>query len=86
MQNDALQRLNAHIAVSVSDLKRSPSSIIDAANGETVAVLNHNRVMAYMVAPAMYEAMLDRLDDQTLIDLVRARSNEAPVLVALDEL
>ena len=50
-----MQRVEASVSVSVSDLKKSPSSIIDAAQGETVAILNHNRVMAYMVPADVYE-------------------------------
>ena len=51
-----MQRVEASIAVSVSDLKKSPSAVMDDAAGQTVAVLNHNRVMAYMVPAAAYEA------------------------------
>ena len=81
-----MQRLAAQIAVSVSDLKKSPSAVLDGASGETVAVLNHNRVMAYMVPAATYEAMIDRLDDLTLVETIRARADEQPVRVSLDEL
>lgn len=81
-----MQRLAAQIAVSVSDLKKSPSAILDGSGGEPVAVLNHNRVMAYMVPAATYEAMLDRLDDQALIETIRARADEKPVRISLDEL
>jgi antitoxin StbD len=81
-----MQRLEAGMAVSVSDLKKSPSAVMDGAGGEPVAVLNHNRVMAYMVPAAVYEAMVERLDDLALIDIVRSRADEKPVRVALDEL
>ena len=81
-----MQRLAAQIAVSVSDLKKSPSAILDGSGGEPVAVLNHNRVMAYMVPAATYEAMLDRLDDQALIETIRARADEKPVRISFDEL
>lgn len=81
-----MQRVEASVAVSVSDLKRSPSAVMEDAAGETVAVLNHNRVMAYMVPAEAYEAMVERLDDQTLIETIRARADETPVRVALDEL
>lgn len=81
-----MQRVEASVAVSVSDLKRSPSAVMEDAAGETVAVLNHNRVMAYMVPAEAYEAMVEQLDDQTLIETIRARSDETPVHVALDEL
>ncbi|HRO31929.1 MAG TPA: type II toxin-antitoxin system Phd/YefM family antitoxin [Brevundimonas sp.] len=81
-----MQRLEASVAVSVSDLKKSPSAVMQDAAGETVAVLNHNRVMAYMVPAAAYEAMMERLDDLALADLVRSRADERPVRVSLDEL
>ena len=81
-----MQRLEASVAVSVSDLKKSPSAVMEGAAGETVAVLNHNRVMAYMVPAAAYEAMMERLDDLALVDVIRSRADEAPLSVSLDEL
>ena len=81
-----MQRVEASVAVSVSDLKKSPSGVMARADGEAVAVLNHNRVMAYMVPAEAYEAMLERLDDLALVEIVRARAGEASVGVSLDEL
>jgi len=81
-----MQAVLANVAVSVSDLKRSPANVLSEAQGETVAILNHNRVMAYMVSPAAYEAMMELIDDAELTTLIRARSGEVPVKVALDEL
>jgi antitoxin StbD len=81
-----MQRVEARVAVSVSDLKKSPSAVMDGADGETVAILNHNQVVAYMVAPHVYETMMERLDDLELIETIKARANEVPVRVRLDEL
>ena len=81
-----MKRIEAQVAVSVSDLKRSPSAVMENAGGETVAVLNHNRIMAYMVPAAAYEAMLERLDDLALVETIRARADETPLRVSLDEL
>ena len=81
-----MQRSEAQVAVSVSDLKKSPSAVMANAAGETVAVLNHNRIMAYMVPAAAYEAMVERLDDLALVDTIRARADETAVRVSLDEL
>ena len=81
-----MQRIEAQVAVSVSDLKRSPSAVMENAGGETVAVLNHTRIMAYMVPAAAYEAMLERLDDLALVETIRARADETPLRVSLDEL
>jgi Phd_YefM. len=81
-----MQRVEADIAVSVSDLKKNPTAVVDDAAGGTVAVLNHNRVMAYMVPASTYEALIDALDDQALVEIVKARAEEKGVPVRLDEL
>lgn len=81
-----MQRVEAGIAVSVSDLKKSPSGVIDNAHGAPVAVLNHNRVMGYFVPAATYEAIIERLDDQALVEIVKARADEATVEIDLDHL
>ena len=81
-----MQRLEASVAVSVSDLKKSPSAVMEDAAGEAVAVLNHNRVMAYMVPAAAYEAMVERLDDLALVETIRSRTAEKPMRVSLDDL
>ena len=81
-----MQRIEANVAVSVSDLKKNPSQVMAQAAGESVAVLNHNRVMAYMVPAARYEAMMEHLDDLDLAEVIRRRAEEVPVRVSLDEL
>jgi len=81
-----MQNVMADRAVSVSELKKNPSAVMSGAQGGAVAVLNHNRVMAYMVPTDVYEAMMERLDDLDLAELVKARSQETPIPVSLDDL
>ncbi len=81
-----MQRVQANVAISVSDLKRNPTAIMGEANGQPVAVLNHNRVMAYMVPADTYEAMLDRLDDIDLAEIIKSRANETGISVDLNAL
>ena len=81
-----MQRIEAEIAFSVSDLKKNPTAVVDGAAGHAVAILNHNRVMAYMVPADTYEAMMDALDDQALTAIARARAGEKGKPVSLDEL
>lgn len=45
----SMQNILADVAVSVSELKKNPSAVLSGANGLPLAVLNHNRVMDYMV-------------------------------------
>ncbi|WP_105429083.1 type II toxin-antitoxin system Phd/YefM family antitoxin [Neorhizobium sp. T6_25] len=81
-----MQRVEAEVAVSVSDLKKNPTAIVEGASGVAVAILNHNRIMAYMVPASTYEAMIDALDDQALAEIAKARATEKGVPVSLDDL
>ncbi|MCE7033237.1 type II toxin-antitoxin system prevent-host-death family antitoxin [Lysobacter sp. GX 14042] len=81
-----MQRILADASVSITELKRNPSAIIDAAEGASVAVLVHNRPSAYLVPAATYERLMERLEDLELAELVRARAKERRVKVTLDEL
>ena len=83
-----MQNVFADVAVSASELKKNPSAVLSGAGGTTVAVLNHNRVMGYMVPAEVYEAMIERLDDLELAQVAKARieAGEEPVRVSLDDL
>ncbi|MDV7210194.1 type II toxin-antitoxin system Phd/YefM family antitoxin [Azotobacter beijerinckii] len=81
-----MQSVLADKAVSVSELKKNPSAVIGGADGGPVAVLNHNRVMGYLVPAEVYEAMIERLEDLELAEVARARAGETPVPVSLDDL
>ena len=49
-------------------------------------MLNHNRVMGYLVPAEFYEQLMERLDDLELVEVVNARLGEEPIPVRLDEL
>jgi antitoxin StbD len=81
-----MQRVEARVAISVSDLKKNPSSVFLRASDAPVAVLNHNRVMGYVVPAALFEAMIERLDNEDLLRIARERLDEPSYPVALDDL
>lgn len=81
-----MQKVVAGIAVSVSELKKNPSAVAEQANGAPVAVLNHNRVVAYLVPSDTFEAILERLDDQALVEIARARAGGPTIKVDVDDL
>jgi len=78
----------SNYTASISELKKSPSSLIEDAGGEAVAILNHNKPSAYLVPSALYESMMEIIDDYYLAEQVRERLNdgEEGVKVELDEL
>lgn len=81
-----MQSIFADVAVSVSELKKNPTAVMSGAAGMPVAVLNHNRVMGYMVPAELYEAMMERLDDLELVELAKSRADEQGIPVTLDDL
>jgi len=81
-----MQSILATATVSISDLKKNPSDIIKRAHGAPIAILNHNRPTAYLVPAAAFESMMEQLDDQYLLQLVKDRQQEGSVKVSLDDL
>jgi len=76
----------AQTTVSMTDLRRNPSGILEAAGDAPVAVLNHNRPAAYLLSAKAYEALLDRLDDVELTKVVKQRQGGKRVKVSLADL
>nr|WP_217904713.1 type II toxin-antitoxin system Phd/YefM family antitoxin [Marinobacter lutaoensis] len=58
---------------------------VDSGEGFPIAVLNRNKPAFYCVPAEIYEAMLDRLDDQELVAIVKDRSAEPNIRVDLNE-
>ncbi|MBN1662414.1 MAG: type II toxin-antitoxin system prevent-host-death family antitoxin [Deltaproteobacteria bacterium] len=78
--------LLAKSSVSITELKKNPSSIIDAAEGAPIAILKNNRPSAYLVPAVTFEAMLEKLDDLKIAKIVKDRKQERSIRVSLNEL
>jgi antitoxin StbD len=76
----------SEVVASVSELKRNPMGTVAAGQGSAVAILNRNEPAFYCVPAAIYESMLERLDDIELNAIADARANDAVIRVAIDEL
>ncbi len=81
-----MDRIYARASVSISDLKKNPSRIINEAEGAPVAILNHNKPSAYIIPAEAFEALMERFEDYNLAQLVKEREKEPTVKVSLDEL
>jgi antitoxin StbD len=78
--------IHASHTVSVTDLRRDPSGILESAGDMPIAVLNHNRPTAYLLSAKAYETLLEKLDDVSLINLVKSRRGGKTVKVKLEDL
>ncbi len=76
----------ARTTVSMTDLRRNPSAILEDAGDAPVAVLNHNKPAAYLLSAKAYEALLDRLEDAELTRTVKQRQGGKRVKVKLEDL
>jgi len=78
----------ANCSASISELKKNPTALINEADGEPIAILNHNQPTAYLVPASTYEMIMEKLEDYQLGLLVNERQNEkiAAVDVDIDEL
>ena len=80
------QTIFAKKTVSMTDLRRSPSEVIEVAQSSPVAILNHNKPAASLISAAAYEDILDQLEDAALTKIVKARAGGKVVKVKLEDL
>lgn len=80
------QTIHVKTTVSMTDLRRNPSKILEIAGDLPVAVLNHNKPEAYLLSAKAYEALLDLVDDLSLIKIIKSRSSGKTVEVKLKNL
>jgi antitoxin StbD len=76
----------ARQSVGISELKANPNAVIEAAEGQPVALLNRNKPVAHIISPEQYEQILDELNELRLIEVIKARENERRVKVDIHAL
>ncbi|MDI1231129.1 MAG: type II toxin-antitoxin system Phd/YefM family antitoxin [Methylobacter sp.] len=83
-----MQQILAPFSASISELKKNPTALLNKAEGETIAILNHNLPTAYLVPAEQYELLMDKLEDYELGKIVNERQAEKylAIEVTLDDL
>ena len=83
-----MNTLLSTFSASVSELKKNPSQLIEESEGESIAILNHNKPTAYLVPAEKYERMMEELDDLNISRIIREREEEKKSAkeVSLDDL
>ena len=79
-----MQPILANYTASITELKKSPTQLIQDAGDEAVAILNHNVASAYLVPSALYEKMMDIIDDYHLSQIVKERLNDGEEAIRVD--
>ena len=72
----------------ITELKKSPSKVINSVEREPVAVLCNNTPKAYILSAKLYEDILEALDDKYLgkVCSERLKNLDSAVEVDIDEL
>ena len=83
-----MQTILANYTASITELKKSPTKILEEAGNEPIAILNHNSPSAYLVPSAYYEKIMEIVDDYYLAQDVKERLNdgEESIRVNIDDL
>ncbi|MDA3941551.1 MAG: type II toxin-antitoxin system Phd/YefM family antitoxin [Spirochaetia bacterium] len=74
----------SNCSASISELKKNPSALIEQADGEPIAILNHNKPTAYLIPAGTYEELMEKMEDYQLGIIVKERQNEKIVAVEMD--
>ncbi|MEJ6120550.1 type II toxin-antitoxin system Phd/YefM family antitoxin [Vibrio sp. 2-Bac 85] len=83
-----MKQVLADCSVSVSELKKNPTALLNEADGSVNTILDHNKPTAYLVPAETYESLMDTLDDYELAQIVEARRVDlsTAIEVSLDDL
>ncbi len=83
-----MQPILSNYSASITELKKSPTQLLKESGEEAIAILNHNVPSAYLVPSALYEKMIDIIDDYYLSQEVEKalEDKETSIKVNLDEL
>ena len=83
-----LESIHAGKTASITEFKKNPHALIDAAEGESIALLNRNKTAAYIVPPEVYERLLEMAEDIELGRIYEERKHEKAeaVEVSIDDL
>ena len=79
-----MDTIYANLSVSMTEFKKNPAKIVRSADRKPVAVLNHNKPAFYMLAPELFEALLEKLDDKELVEITRQRLSTKDDIVTVD--
>ncbi len=83
-----MEIISAKFSVSISELRKNPIALIQKSEGSPIAILNHNKLTAYLVPASTYETLLEQIEDYELgkIILERKSQKDKAVEVSIDEL
>ncbi len=77
---------HAPLYSNISDLRKSPSRIIQQADQEITAIFNHGDLVSYMVPPKVLDELLEMKADKASLSRIQDMDLSEAVDVNIDEL
>jgi len=79
-----MKTILANYTASITELKKSPTKLLEEAGNEPIAILNHNTPSAYLIPSAYYEKIMDIVDDYYLAQEVKERLNDEEEAISVN--
>lgn len=79
-----MNNIFSNLSASISELKKSPTALLNKSRGASIAILNHNKPTAYLIPADVYEKMMEILDDAELIKLANNRLKDETKAISID--
>ncbi len=83
-----VEEILADAFVGISELKKNPAAVIKAAQDQQVAILNRNKIVAYVISPEVWEFLCEFHEDIQDIEILKERLAKPGkrIEVSLDDL
>lgn len=78
-----MPKINHNTTVSMTELRRNPRKIIRIAEDLSVTILYRNKPKAYLLSVRLYEALLELIDDASLLKTIQTRKGGESTKVKL---
>jgi len=79
-----MRQILADYSASISELKKNPTALLNEADDATIAILNHNKPVAYLVPAQKYELLMEMIDDIELAKIVESRRADLSEVVKVN--
>ena len=71
-----LDRVATQFTTTITEFKKNPNDAVVHANNDAFAVLTNNKPSFYVVPPALFEKLVDMVDEIELARVVNERRND----------
>lgn len=79
-----MERIMTEIATSISEFKKNPNDEVRRAGKKAFAVLTNNKPSFYVLSPALYDELMERIWELEMNETLLAREKERNLAESVD--